>query len=146
MNRREMLQLLIDQAEINGFDFQRWFQAHILQEWPGPEGALKVLSREGRHYTLLFSHEFARKFWRSGSQIAFAVPRTTYHRVNGQGEVVEVTRKSFMRRTMKPEVWKYHISQMAAAEDPIEYMSRFLARHHNAGKPSDSPGRTTPAD
>jgi hypothetical protein len=141
-----MLRPLIDQAELNGFEFRKWFLGHIREAWPGSEGALNVLSREGRHYTLLFSHEFARAFWRSGSQIAFAVPRTTYHRVNGQGEVVQVTRKGFMRRTMKPDVWKYHLSQMATAEDPIEYMSRFLAQRHHAEKPSDGPGKTPPAD
>jgi hypothetical protein len=37
-----------------------------------------------------------------------------------------VTRKPFTRRTIKPDVWKYHLRQMAAAEDPIDYLCRFL--------------------
>jgi hypothetical protein len=127
MKRKEMLRLLLKQAEGNGFDFQHWFRGHVHPIWPGSEQALTLLSREGRHYTLLFSHDFARSFWRNGSQIAFAVPSSTYSRVNGQGEVLQVTRKPFTRRTVKPDVWKYHLSQMAAAEDPIDYLSRFLS-------------------
>jgi hypothetical protein len=38
--------------------------------WPGAELALTLLATEGRHYTLLFSHEFARCLWRTGSHIA----------------------------------------------------------------------------
>jgi hypothetical protein len=37
-----------------------------------------------------------------------------------------VTRKPFTRRTIKPDVWKYHLRQMAAAEDPFVYLRRFL--------------------
>jgi len=46
--------------------------------------------------------------------------------VNGQGEVVQVTRKPFTRRTIKPDVWRYHLQQMAIADDPIDYLCRFL--------------------
>ncbi len=125
-----MLQLLLNQAEMNGFEFQPWYQAHVHPAWPGHEAAVSMLSREGRHYTLLFSHGFARAFWRTGSQIAFAVPSSTYNRVNGQGKVLEVTRKGFTRRTSKPHIWKYHLSRMAAAEDPFEYITRFLPSRH----------------
>ena len=52
--------------------------------------------------------------------------------VNGQGEVVQVTRKPFTRRTIKPDVWKYHLRQMADAEDPIDYLCRFLPAHDQA--------------
>jgi hypothetical protein len=130
MNRKEMLRLLLHQAQFNGFEFRRWYLAHIQPAWPGAEQALSLLASEGRHYTLLFSHEFARCYWRSGAQISFSVPAVTYPRVNSQGEVVQVTRKPFTRRTIKPDVWKYHLRQMAAAEDPIVYLCRFLPAHH----------------
>ena len=126
MNRKEMLRLLLNQAQFNGFEFRRWFQSHVMPTWPGAEQALALLAEEGRHYTLLFSHEFARCFWRAGSQMRFVVPATTYARVNGQGEVVQVTRKPFTRRTVKKDVWKYHMREMAAADDPILYLCRFL--------------------
>jgi len=125
-NRKEILRRLIHLAEFNGFEFRRWFHGHVQPVWPGAEQAIPLLSQQGRHYTLLFSHGFARFFWRDGSQISFAVPNSTYHRVNGQGKVLEVTRKPFTRRTAKPDVWRYHLTQMAAAEDPIHYISRFL--------------------
>jgi hypothetical protein len=126
MNRKEMLRLLLNHAQLNGFELRHWFQRHIQTIWPGAEQALSLLAGEGRYYTLLFSHDFARCFWRTGAQISFMVPSITYPRVNSLGEVVQVTRKPFTRRTIKPDVWKYHLRQMAASEDPIEYLSRFL--------------------
>lgn len=126
MNRKELLRLLLTQAQFNGFEFRRWFQSHIRPQWPGAEEALSLLSTEGRHFTLLFSHEFARCFWRSGAHISFRVPAMTYPRVNSRGEVIQVTRKPFTRRTVKPDVWNYHLRQMAAAEDAIAYICRFL--------------------
>lgn len=126
MNTKEILQSLLHKATFNGFEFRPWFQAHVRPDWPGTDQALTLLASEGRYYTLIFSHAFARYFWSSGSQIVFSVPGSTYSRVNSRGEVIEVTRKPFMRRTNKPGVWKYHLRQMAAADDPLEYLLRFL--------------------
>jgi hypothetical protein len=58
--------------------------------------------------------------------MSFQVPSVTYPRVNSVGAVVQVTRKSFTRRTIKRDAWKYHVRQMAAADDPVEYLCRFL--------------------
>jgi len=127
MNRNELLRLLVNQAQFNGFEFRRWFQANIRPTWPGTKQALDLLTTEGRYYRLLFSHEFARCFWRTGGQISFRIPSITYPRVNSRGEVILVTRKPFTRRTIKPDVWKYHLRQMAAADDPIVYLCRFIA-------------------
>jgi hypothetical protein len=126
MNRKELLRLLLNQAQFNGFEFRRWFQAQVRPFWPGTDPAIALLAEEGRHYTLLFSHEFAHCFWRSGAQMSFMVPATTYPRVNSLGDVVQVTRKPFTRRTIKPDVWRYHLRQMAIADDPIAYLCRFL--------------------
>jgi hypothetical protein len=132
MNRKEMLRLLINQAQFNGFEFRSWFQTNVQPIWPGGEQALTLLASEGRHYTLLFSHDFARCFWRAGAHISFIIPSITYPRVNSQGKVVQVTRKPFTRRRIKPDVWKYHLRQMAAAEDPIDYLCRFLPAQDQA--------------
>jgi hypothetical protein len=126
MNRKELLRLLLNQAQFNGFEFRRWFQSDVRPVWPGAEGAVALLAEEGRHFTLLFSHEFASCFWRTGAHMSFMVPAITYPRVNSSGEVVQVTRKPFTRRTIKPDVWKYHLQKMAVADDPIEYLCRFL--------------------
>jgi hypothetical protein len=126
MNRKDLLRLLLNQAQSNGFDIRRWFLTHIQAVWPGIEPALNLLAAEERYYALLFSHDFARCYWRTGARISFLVPSITYPRVNGRGEVVTVTRKPFTRRTIKPDVWKYHLRQMAAYEDPLAYLRRFL--------------------
>jgi hypothetical protein len=126
MNRKEKLGLLLNHAQFNGFEFRRWFLAHIRPVWPGAEQALLLLASEGRYYSLLFSHDFAQCFWRTGARISFSVPSTTYPRVNSRGEVIQITRKAFTRRTIKPDVWKYHLRQMAAADDPVGYLCRFL--------------------
>jgi hypothetical protein len=132
MNRKEILRLVLNQAQFNGFEFRRWFQYSVQPIWPGAEPALNLLDGEGRHYALLFSHEFARCYWRSGAKMSFAVPTITYPRVTPAGEVVYVTRRPFTRRTIKPDVWKYHLRQMAAAEDPIHYLCRFLPAQDQA--------------
>ena len=129
MIRKEMLRLLLNQAQFNGFEFRRWFQSHLRPVWPGAEEALTLLSTEGRHFTLIFSHDFARCFWRSGAHMSFMVPSVTYPRLNAKGEVIQVTRKPFTRRTIKENVWKYHLRQMAASADPVDYLCRFLPAH-----------------
>jgi hypothetical protein len=125
-HRKELLRLLLSQAQFNGFEFRSWYQAHVQPTWPGIEQALTMLATESRYYALLFSHDFARFYWRTGARISFIVPSITYPRVNRSGEVVQVTRKPFTRRTIKPDVWKYHLRQMAATEDPFNYLRRFL--------------------
>lgn len=72
MNRKEMLRLLLNQAQFNGFEFRHWFQSNVQPIWPGADHALSLLAGEGRHYTLLFSHEFARCFWRSGAKMRWS--------------------------------------------------------------------------
>jgi hypothetical protein len=129
MTRQKILFLLISQALANGFEFRRWFQANISPEWPGAEDAVQILSAEGRFYALVFSHEFARAFWQKGAQMSFIVPSATYSRMNGKGEVVTINRKPFTRRTIKADVWKYHLRQMVLSEDPMRYLKRFLPTH-----------------
>ena len=42
------------------------------------------------------------------------------------GRIVTVTRKPFTRRTLKADVWKYHLREMAAQDEPLRYIRRFL--------------------
>lgn len=137
MTRKETLRILLSQAHTNGFDFRRWFQTNIRPEWPGPEEAISSISVEGRYYALIFSHDFAKAFWKKGAQMNFIVPSATYSRVNGKGEIVVINRKPFTRRTIKPDVWKYHLRQMAISEDPISYLKRFLPTHEDLSGPDD---------
>lgn len=146
MTREALLRILLSQAKINGFEFRKWFQASIQPEWTGSEAALKLLSEGSRYYALIFSHAFARCFWKQGTQMSFVVPAATYTRRNPGGQIVTVTRKAFTRRTLKAGVWRYHLKEMANAEDPLRYLRRFLLieedlRHNN--RPSSSTRRPT---
>jgi hypothetical protein len=131
MTRKEVLHILISQAHANGFDFRRWFGAYIGLDWPGTDEAVTLLTSEGRFYALVFSHEFARAFWQKGAQMNFIVPAITYSRMNGKGQVVTINRKPFTRRTIKADVWKYHLRQMAITDDPLRYLKRFLPTHED---------------
>jgi hypothetical protein len=126
MTKQEILLILIRQARANGFEFRKWYQNTVGGEWRGFEEAVTILSAGRRYYSLLFSHDFARSFWKQGSQISFVVPSASYTRRDKTGRLVTITRKAFTRRTIKPNVWKYHLREMAGHEEPLRYIRRFL--------------------
>jgi hypothetical protein len=126
MTREELLRILIRQARVNGFPFRKWFQTTIEPTWTNFEDAIDVLSQGRRYYALLFAHEFARAFWKQGSQISFVVPSASYTRRDKDGQIITVNRKPFTRRTLKADVWKYHLREMAAQHEPLRYIRRFL--------------------
>jgi hypothetical protein len=126
MTRQELLRIVIRQARANGFQFRKWFQAAIDPSWNSFDEAVELLAQGRRHYSLLFAHEFARSFWKQGSQISFVVPAATYTRRDKEGRVVTVTRKPFTRRTLKADVWMYHLREMATHDEPLRYIRRFL--------------------
>jgi len=126
MTRLELIQLLIGQARTNGFEFRRWFVAKLGIPWPGSKRALEMITEERRYYILLFSHEFASTFWKAGEHITFQVPPQTFQRVGPDGKVSTVTRKSYTRRSAREDVWRYHLREMAVAEEPLRYMRRYL--------------------
>ena len=66
MTRQEVLRIVIRRARGNGFEFRRWFLTAIHPSWTGFDGAVELLSQRRRYYALLFSHEFARAFWKQG--------------------------------------------------------------------------------
>ncbi len=139
MTRKETLVLLLNQAHANGFEFRRWFTMNVSLDWPGAEEAVTLLDAEGRYYALIFSHDFARAFWKKGAQMNFIVPSSTYSRMNGKGGVETIIRKPFTRRTIKADVWKYHLRQMAESDDPIRYLKRFLPTHEDLKVTLDNP-------
>jgi len=139
MTRTQTLLILIGQAHANGFDFRRWYVANISQDWPGIEEAVALLNAQSRYYALIFSHDFARAFWKQGAMMNFIVPSATYSRMNGKGEVVTINRKPFTRRTIKADVWKYHLRQMAITDDPMRYLKRFLPTHEDLQSSQNDP-------
>jgi hypothetical protein len=126
MTKQDVLRVLIRQARANGFEFRKWFQARIDATWTSFDDAVDLLAQGKRYYALLFSHEFVRCFWKQGSQISFIVPSASYTRRDKNGHVVTITRKAFTRRTVKADVWKYHLREMAVHEEPLRYIRRFL--------------------
>jgi len=126
MTRVELLRILVRQARANGFEFRKWFQRAIDPSWKSFDAAVELLSQGRRYYALLFAHDFARSFWKQGSQINFVVPAATYTRRDKEGRIITVTRKPFTRRTLKADVWKYHLREMAAHDEPLRYIRRFL--------------------
>jgi hypothetical protein len=126
MTRQEILRIVIRQARANGFPFRKWFQVAIEPSWSSFDDAVEELAQGRRYYALLFAHTFARAFWKQGSQISFVVPSASYTRRDKDGRIVTVTRKPFTRRTLKADVWKYHLREMAAHDEPLRYIRRFL--------------------
>ena len=126
MTRQELLRIVVRQARANGFQFRKWFLAAIDPSWNSFDDSVDLLAEGRRYYSLLFAHEFARAFWKQGSQISFVVPAATYTRRDKEGRIVTVSRKPFTRRTLKADVWKYHLREMAAHDEPLRYIRRFL--------------------
>jgi hypothetical protein len=126
MTRFELLQLLVGQARANGFPFRKWYVARLGRPWVNAQEALEVLAGERRYYSLLFSHEFASSFWKAGERMTFQVPTQTFTRRMADGSIGTVTRKAYTRRSAREDAWKYHLRELAVAEEPLRYMRRYL--------------------
>jgi hypothetical protein len=126
MTRLELLQLVLGRARANGFEFRRWYTARLGLPWISSEAALNLLETQRRYYALVFSHEFAQTFWKPGEDITFDVPPQTFTRVMPDGSSRIVSRRAFIRRSARPHAWKYHLRQMALAEEPLRYLRKYL--------------------
>lgn len=126
MTRTRLLQLLVQQARSNGFDFRRWFTRHVGIPWTGAEHAVEWLSRSERSSILLFSRAFAEHFWCSGQRVTFLVPAQQFQRVARDGSVHTVQRKAHLRKSSRNDVWEFHLREMAAASQPLRYIRRYL--------------------
>ena len=126
MTKLELIQLLVGQARVNGFEFRRWYVSTLSLPWTGTAEATATLAEQRRYYVLLFSHEFARHFWKAGERITFLVPTQTFLRRRADGTIGTVTRKAYTRRSAREDVWRYHLRELAAAEEPLRYMRRYL--------------------
>ncbi|HEY8996394.1 MAG TPA: hypothetical protein VIM60_00770 [Edaphobacter sp.] len=126
MTRFELLQLLVGQARANGFQFRKWFITKLGLPWVNAQKAVETLSVERRYYALLFSHEFASHFWKPGELMTFEVPTQTFKRRMADGSIGTVTRKAFTRRSARSDAWRYHLRELAMAEEPLRYMRRYL--------------------
>jgi hypothetical protein len=126
MTRLELLTILIRRARANGFEFRRWYSGRLGLPWISSEAAIALLEQQRRYYALVFAHEFALAFWKAGEEIHFTVPGQTYRRRLPDGSIGTVVRKPFQRRSARQNAWLYHLREMAAAEDPLRYLRRYL--------------------
>jgi hypothetical protein len=126
MTRFELLQLLVAQARANGFEFRKWYINKLRLPWETTRQAIETLSNERRYYALLFSHEFASSFWKPGERITFQVATQTFTRRKKDGTIGVVTRKPYTRRSTRDDAWRYHLRELAVAEEPLRYMRKYL--------------------
>jgi hypothetical protein len=126
MTRLDLLKILIGQARTNGFDLRQWYTACLRLPWENQRVALETIDAQRRYYALLFNHDFAQAFWKAGQTITFQVAAQTFERTMPDGSVRVVERKPFMRRTGRPDAWRYHLREMALSEEPLRYMRRYL--------------------
>ena len=126
MTRVELLQLLVGQARSNGFEFRKWYVGKLGLPWESARQAVEMLAAERRYYALLFSHEFASSFWKAGEVMTFQVPTQSFMRKMKDGTIGTVKRKGYTRRSAREDAWLYHLKELAAAEEPLRYMRRYL--------------------
>lgn len=126
MTRLELLYLLVAQARANGFEFRKWYVTRLGLPWETTKQALETLGQHRRYYALLFSHEFASSFWKPGERFTFQVPTQSFTRRMKDGSIGVVNRKAFTRRSARDDAWRYHLREMAVAEEPLRYMRKYL--------------------
>src|SRR5579875_2963703 len=126
MTRLELLKLVVGRARSNGFEFRRWYTTRLGLPWISAEAAIALLDTQRRYYALLFSHEFASCFWKAGSEITFEVPAQSFPSRMPDGSVRTIERKAFIRRSVRRNVWRYHLQHMALAEEPLRYLRKYL--------------------
>ncbi|AFL88387.1 hypothetical protein Terro_2479 [Terriglobus roseus DSM 18391] len=143
MTRAQLLQLLIGQARASGFEFKRWYHEHSGMPWTGADEAVRWLARGKRAHMLVFSHTFARAFFRSGERITFVVPQQTFQSARSTGEARTVQRKAHLRQSSRSDVWEYHLREMATAPEPLRYLRRYLLTEETM---SDQPATLTSAE
>jgi len=126
MTRFELLHLLVAQARANGFEFRKWYVGRVGLPWETTRQAVQTLCEQRRYYALLFSREFASSFWKPGERITFQVPTQTFTRKMADGTFATVSRKGYTRRSAREDAWRYHLREMAVAEEPLRYMRKYL--------------------
>jgi hypothetical protein len=94
--------------------------------WETTRQAVETLCLERRYYALLFSHDFASSFWKAGERITFQVPTQSFTRRKKDGTIGTVNRKAYTRRSTRDDAWRYHLRELAVAEEPLRYMRKYL--------------------
>lgn len=126
MTRIELLRMVVGRARANGFELRRWYVTRLGLPWINTDAALTALDAQRRYYSLLFNHEFARSFWKPGEDITFTIAARSFERIMPDGSVGQVNRKPYIRRSARRDAWRYHLQQMALAEEPLRYIRKYM--------------------
>jgi hypothetical protein len=114
MTRQELLRIVIRQARTNGFRSASGFRPRSTPPGPALTTRWSCLPKGGATTLSFLPTNLP---GRSGSRVlrsASSFPAASYTRRDKEGRIVTVTRKPFTRRTLKADVWKYHLREMAA--------------------------------
>jgi hypothetical protein len=145
MTRFDLLHLLVAQARANGFEFRKWYLSRLKLPWETTRQAIQTLCAQRRYYVLLFDHEFASSFWKAGERITFQVPMQTFTRRKADGTIATVSRKGYTRRSSRDDAWRYHLRELAVAEEPLRYMRRYLRVDEELDLDDESDDQAGPA-
>ncbi len=144
MTRLELLRILVGQARSNGFEFRRWYTTRLSLPWESADAAFRRLDSHLHYYALLFSPEFAEAFWKSGRDITFQMPANSFQRRLADGSIGTVQRKSFIRRSARRDAWRYHLREMALADEPLRYMRKYLRVDEEISDEAIATGESAP--
>ena len=103
MANEQILRQAIEKAKKNGFKFEVIVPCYGLECFGRKINALMKV-----YHQIIFSHDFAKAFWKDGTQEYLKNPK--------DGTV-------FPGRTF---TWEYHLQQMVLEEDPIKYLEQCL--------------------
>jgi len=54
------------------------------------------------------------------------VPTQTFTRRKADGTIGTVSRKAYTRRSTRDDAWRYHLRELAVADEPLRYMRKYL--------------------
>jgi len=54
------------------------------------------------------------------------VPTQSFTRRKKDGTIGTVVRKGYTRRSTRDDAWRYHLRELAVAEEPLRYMRKYL--------------------
>jgi hypothetical protein len=54
------------------------------------------------------------------------VPTQSFTRRKKDGTIGTVVRKAYTRRSTRDDAWRYHLRELAIAEEPLRYMRKYL--------------------
>ena len=57
--------------------------------------------------------------------------RPTFTRRKADGTIGTVSRKGYTRRSTRDDAWRYHLRELAVAEEPLRYMRKYLRLDEN---------------